>query len=347
MDGQTDSMVIFCGSETIRIETNYFSDISETSETSSCLSESDYEETEQESHLLYNKADSNVKFKNPYVKLVRCDHLLTNGATVVLTPRLTNSYNKGCRTSLRKRRPNCYYKSDDFCFGKYVNTKTTRTRKKSRPKRKSIVSSSTRRVVSSSRKDVARTVDSSHNGAFNFTVAKRNVVIENRETVNKNDIRLNQKFVLENSEMEKNVYLPHIKEENPELIWQDVAIKSEPFDSYFNNTSDEELNRNRSDILNYVVKKEPNESLQNRTEKKRVLYDEQEFSVKTKEKTYVKMETEAAKENNEESDESELDIETIWDCSEFIASQTDIDFDHCYQLPHYEMRADVTGFVPH
>ncbi|XP_060561950.1 uncharacterized protein LOC132721636 isoform X2 [Ruditapes philippinarum] len=130
MEQRKEVMTLTCGSEEIVIETNdSYSEDNEMTDTSSCSSDSEYEEIEVGPPFHDEKQDQKIEIgptfdiekqrkaiflPNPYVKLVRCDHLVQSAF-----PENRIEHRKS-RSSARMRRPNSTYLSDEFLVGKYA-----------------------------------------------------------------------------------------------------------------------------------------------------------------------------------------------------------------------------------
>lgn len=264
----------------LSMKNNCLSGYSDFSDCSDCLSESEYEEIEigpgiKNAPLTYdNIASSSVmtgqniyskvepssswntpcidgKFNNPYVKLIRCDHLLTNGSTYLLPllDKVQASYDIPRRFSQRNKRRNRNFEFDTMALY-YLNiTKTKKKEKKKNSKKNSSRSSS-----SGKKTRLARAKPCKKNKSLNVRASKHKncflppphvkinknhlLPISNRRPEPEDEWQFLQQRGKEcfNTRgpplMEQNVV---IKSEPVDNTYQNVVIKSEPIDDSFEN----------------------------------------------------------------------------------------------------------------
>lgn len=133
MESAKPITVLTVGSEKIYIEQNdLYSDDSDMSDSSSCLSYSGFEEIEIRQSLNAEKQRKEEAFPNPYVKLVRCDHLVKKALS---SPTLKQIDHIATRSSSRMRCPKRVYVPDEVLVNYKRKRKSSKRMKK---KQKSI-----------------------------------------------------------------------------------------------------------------------------------------------------------------------------------------------------------------
>ncbi|XP_053392659.1 uncharacterized protein LOC123564019 [Mercenaria mercenaria] len=372
MDEQKRRMVITCGQEEIIVECNDLdSDDTELSDLSSCPSDSDYEEIEVNLPSVTPTECRDNKLLNPYVRLVRCDHLITKTLSTVNTTvedRVQIKPNK-FRSSPRRRRANCIYNSDEFVLFDYkfinkpksqswVKKKVSKYDKKGRPtvnigcfpKRKRLKRSQVEFNGDHYSSSLPRfSYNDMSNGILNHGLAlSENIKLEfvNDEAFQNNTYNFT-KSALGLSTIESN--------ETTAKPWVSAVIKSEPIDEYFKETIENDFDflssttsiKNCSfdqvkseEIIDTFIRIVPrhNETLPE---------NNVGIAIKPVVKTeIIEMDVEndvsiIKTERNIESSDSEVDVENDWDGPVFIVDPEIIAFDHPYSSPCSAVRTST------
>ncbi|XP_060561944.1 uncharacterized protein LOC132721635 [Ruditapes philippinarum] len=376
MEQGKEVMTLICGSEEIVIETNdLYSEDNEMTDTSSCSSDSEYEEIEVEppfhDEKQYQKIEIEPTFDiekqseaiylpNPYVKLVRCDHLVKS---VFPENRIEH---RNSRSSARMRRPNSTYLTDEFLVGKYAQKAPDKqlsfVKVKKKKKLKNINKNIFEKVKKKKKLKNIYKNDIHNPGRSMIQVGITNFGADLAENIKQEYPSGCQVYAYDVSDMDK--MNPCYRFFSSDIVTEPLVstIKEEPPDDYFdgmignsfNCTSDcETVKPVKLSKINFdsIVKKETDETdygsmsseYSHLNDTKSINYNSV-FNGELNE-----TDTKIIKvEKTEESSDSEVDIERDWDGPVFIVDPETVAFDHPYSSrPENTDAPPVIVIYPH